>query len=480
LGKKHREDQAKNMRYLLIRIQNEAGADQGKSNIQNMKQNIELMNQFLKNMMSLRQDDMKHKLFGQPYFSLELIGEEELIKFVIGCPKDYLGYLEQSIGSFFPGCSVDHISMPKLLVEGKYATWGDIVYSKPFQLPVKTYEQFEADPMDSILSSFSKISYDETLAIQLIISPIDESFIRQQRQWLDEIKKGKKKGKGILGGVLGIFGEIFTNLSWGKPKEENKETPKEEKSHYNNQQSSDIDKKFDDELFEVGIKIFASSPSYDRANQVTQDMVRLFGQYSYSGLNSYKFKPLWQLQTFARSLVNRSLKNNISWFKTLSKPKGTLMSIKELSSLYHLPNSKFNKNPRIRWQNFKIVPAPDHLPSEGLLIGYNSYAGAHKEIRITDTDRFRHFYVLDKQERVKLLLYWWWQKTISSMVKDSLLLIPMEIFVSICWIISRKKELMIWFISTLPTSKIHLLSMYSRQKLLKKEMWWFQIWLICS
>lgn len=36
--------------------------------------------------------------------------------------------------------------------------------------------------MDSILSSFSKISYDETLAIQLIISPIDESFIRQQRQ----------------------------------------------------------------------------------------------------------------------------------------------------------------------------------------------------------------------------------------------------------------------------------------------------------
>jgi hypothetical protein len=189
LGKKHREEQAKNMRFLLVRVQNEAGADQGKSNIQNMKQNIELMNQFLKNMMSLRQEDLKHKYFGQPYISLELIGEEELIKFVIGCPKDYLGYLEQSIGSFYPGCSVDHISMPKLLEEGKYATGGDIVYSKGFQLPVKTYEQFEADPMDSILSSFSKIGYDETLAMQLIISPIDESFIRQQRQGLDGIKK---------------------------------------------------------------------------------------------------------------------------------------------------------------------------------------------------------------------------------------------------------------------------------------------------
>ena len=115
-----------------------------------------------------------------------------------------------------------------------------------------------------------------------------------------------------MGGIGSIFGEIASNLSGGNNKEDKKDSPKEEKSHYNNQQSSDIDKKFDDELFEVGIKIFASSPSYDRANQVIQDMVRLFGQYSYSGLNSFKFKALSQLSSFARSLVNRDLKNNIS------------------------------------------------------------------------------------------------------------------------------------------------------------------------
>jgi hypothetical protein len=62
LGERHRQYQAKNMRYLLIRIQNDV-ADSGKSTIQSMKQNIELMNQFLKNMMSLWQDDMRHKFF---------------------------------------------------------------------------------------------------------------------------------------------------------------------------------------------------------------------------------------------------------------------------------------------------------------------------------------------------------------------------------------------------------------------------------
>ncbi|MBP7007877.1 hypothetical protein KBB05_04090 [Patescibacteria group bacterium] len=44
-------------------------------------------------------------------------------------------------------------------------------------------------------------------------------------------------------------------------------------------------------------------------------------------------------------------------------PKKMIMSIKELSSLYHFPHSRFNKNPRIRRQKFKTVPAPDNLPN---------------------------------------------------------------------------------------------------------------------
>jgi len=123
------------------------------------------------------------------------------------------------------------------------------------------------------------------------------------------------------------------------------------------------------------MKVFAASPSYSRAEQIVQDMVRLFGQFTYSGLNSYKFKTLVDLNQFARELVSRSWKalqsDFLSVFKTKKK---TIMSIKELISLYHFPHSRFNKNPRIRRQKFKIVPAPDHLPQDGLLIGYNVYS----------------------------------------------------------------------------------------------------------
>jgi len=70
--------------------------------------------------------------------------------------------------------------------------------------------------------------------------------------------------------------------------------------------------------------------------------------------------------------------------------------MKELSSILHFPNSKFNRNPRIARQRYKIVPAPDNLPDDGILLGYNTYAGIKKEVRIrTDNDdRFRHVYIL--------------------------------------------------------------------------------------
>ena len=73
-----------------------------------------------------------------------------------------------------------------------------------------------------------------------------------------------------------------------------------------------------------------------------------------------------------------------------------IIGIKELSSIIHIPNAKFNRNPRISRQKYKIIPAPDNIPTEGILLGYNTYAGIKKEIRILsdNDDRMRHTYII--------------------------------------------------------------------------------------
>jgi hypothetical protein len=93
-------------------------------------------------------------------------------------------------------------------------------------------------------------------------------------------------------------------------------------------------------------------------------------------LNTLKFLKIKNedLDLFARNFVERIFYSQKSFINKILYPaKNNVLNIKELSSLIHFPHGRFNQNPRIAWQKFKIVPAPDDIPSEGIVVGYNNY-----------------------------------------------------------------------------------------------------------
>jgi hypothetical protein len=166
---------AAKLRFLHIKIPKKASeAEQKDSNIQSMKQNIEVMNQVLKNVSSLSNHGRYARWIGQPYCSIEVLVEKELIKYIVAVPEDYIETFEKFISSFYPGSVIDNIDQPKLCETGKYRAGASCVLSKSYHYPLKTYDSFEVDPMDSILASCSRIEYDEKLVIQCLISPLDE------------------------------------------------------------------------------------------------------------------------------------------------------------------------------------------------------------------------------------------------------------------------------------------------------------------
>ncbi len=394
------------LRYLQVKMLLEFQWDQSSksANIQNYKQNIEVMNQFLKNVVSIVGKDKNDKRYGDNYISLEIVWRSESIDFILWWPKKYLVYIEQNIWSFYPGCVVDYINQPKLLDEGMYANGGYITLAKKYQLPIKTYENFEVDPMDSIYSSFSKITKEEKLCVQYIVTPLDEALNNKNRKNIEDIKKGKIDPS-LWKQIWKFIISLFKHPDKEKDKKEDKKD--DDKYLYNSQQCSDIDKKIDEELFAVQIRVLATSSSPSRPDVMIDDITRSFAQYTYNGLNNLKLKKTTDLNSFMEDYITRScrfVKDNSFKFKYLFKSYynsnlniseyANVLGMKELSSLYHYPSTKFNKNPRIRYQKYKIVPAPDGLPSEWLLIGHNSYWWVNKEIRITDKDRFRHFYCI--------------------------------------------------------------------------------------
>jgi hypothetical protein len=186
---------ANNLRFLQIKMpKTESEMDKSNDAIQGMKQNIEIMNQVYKNFYAISSKKLVDRFFGQPSIACELIVEKEIIKFLLAVPVDYVETFEKIISSFYPGAVIDKIDQPKLLEAGKYMAGGHFVMTKDTAFPIKTYENFEADPMDSILASFARVAIDEKLILQVQVSPLSEKRQKRVRKKVEKIKKGGKGG----------------------------------------------------------------------------------------------------------------------------------------------------------------------------------------------------------------------------------------------------------------------------------------------
>lgn len=370
---------------MLIKIpRKESDLDHKNDTIQSMKQNIEIMNQVYKNFYSIYSGKYLDKHFAQNYLSLEMIVEKESIKFVLWCPKDYLDTFEKMISSFYPGSVIDRIDQPKMLDAGKFAAWWYFILSKDNPYPIKTYDSFEADPMDSILSWFSRVEWEEKLCLQILVSPLSEAWQKNLRKSIEWIKNWTKFSfSGIMDKLISWFGgENKNKESWSK-------------NWFSSQQLQDIDKKVEDEWFDVVVRALAVSHLPQRADKIINDLSRSFSQYNYIWLNSFVFLKAENIDKFLKHFVEKTFVRPLFTVKKfMFFIKSQILNIKELSWIYHYPHSRFNKNPRIRWQNFKIIPAPDNVPQEWILIWHNLFSWVKKEIRVKPEDRFRHFYII--------------------------------------------------------------------------------------
>jgi len=391
--KKHRYSQSQKIRFLQVRVPKNAVARssdiEASDHVSTMKDNIALMNQVYKNFYAISDPDLLKRRLWDNYISMEIVVENEVIKFFVWVPEDHLLTVQKMIASFYPWALVEITSQPKLLEAWKYMAWWEFTLTKDSVYPIKTYESFEADPMDSLLSAFSRVWKQEKVCFQILAEPLSEKWLKDMRKKWEKIKKNEKEW------LEKFLHDLFTSEK--KREEEKQKWDEKNKHNFSQQQLSDFDKKMDDELFKVKIKAIATSPEKDRPKKMLDDIARLCNQYNYLWLNTLKFEKVKNddLNLFARNFVERIFYTQKDFLNKIIHPaKNNVLNIKELSSLIHFPHGRFNQNPRLAWQKYKIVAAPDDLPSDWILVGYNDFGGVRRELRVTDEDRFRHIYIL--------------------------------------------------------------------------------------
>ena len=324
-------------------------------------------------------------LLGRNHITYEIAALGGKINFYVSAPRRLKDLLEKQIHSQYPKASIEesgdyNIFQPNYKTKGGY-----IKLAKKNFLPLKTYQKLEADPLNAIANSLSKVQEDEGAAIQVLFRPAKSSWVKKGRSMARKMKRGKKSIEEAGGGVIGsTIGTIVHATRPAVEKKEQQQSVHQMLTPETEETLKAIDEKASKLGFEVLIRVIVSAATEEAADSHFRNISSAFTQYTAPSMNKFYTRLPKKKKRFITNFIFRNFAPIMN---------RSILNTEELSSIYHLP-TKFTETPNINWLLAKDAPPPPDLPKEGILLGKSSYRGEEMQIRIQDDDRRRHTYVI--------------------------------------------------------------------------------------
>jgi len=371
---------ALNMSLFLISVPRESSQTGSGQPQQSEKDIISVMEQLYSSFTNLHAKGWNKFLYGEPYLSLEIgvhhIGEE--IHFYMAVPRSYEQIFEKQVNSFFPTAQVERIKDYNIFNPQGVSLAGIFRLKNNPILPFKTYQMLQADPLGGLATAFSKLQKEgEGAAIQILIRPTHQDGLRKLAQ-----KTAKEMQSGFN------FSKALS-LAKNSPKksktgEQELERPKAI-TPFEAEVVKGIQDKASKPLFDTNIRIIVSADNEARAGQLLNELSGAFVQFSSNEMNSFQLSKLTG-GSLEKLLFNYS-------FRLFDNSQTALLSSEEVTSLFHFPLGT-TLSPRIKFLKSKPSEPPSNLPQEGIILGKNIFRGVESPIRMTKSDRRRHFYLL--------------------------------------------------------------------------------------
>ncbi|MEK7529042.1 MAG: type IV secretion system DNA-binding domain-containing protein [Patescibacteria group bacterium] len=388
------------MVFLKVQIPRKEGKDDRESEKdqfstgKDFKEIVGVMSQFYEALNSIFEEDFKYHFIGQDFFSCEYAVIDEQVYQYIVAPRELVPLIEKQLTSFYPDCYIEEVEDYNIFKPGAKVASCYMKLVKNSIFPIRTHQRMNQDPLNGILNVLSKLSKNEGAAIQIIMRPIADGWQDKGRKTAEDIFAHKAEftwwnplswfGTLFRLTVHGVEGENFSE-NWDTNKGATRTTP------LTDEQVKAIEEKNTKHGYECVIRLVASGPNLREAKNQLVNLRSAFAQFATTDNNAL-MKTKWHSNSaLVRNFILRTLWRN--WTQRIGNGI-MILSSDELASLFHLPNSMFNRSHALAWQKFKLSPAPDNLPSEGILLGHNIYRGVKREIRMKREDRFRHFYVI--------------------------------------------------------------------------------------
>lgn len=261
------------------------------------------------------------------------------IQYFIRVPDSDTVLIKQHLLSYLPGISV---SVNQNTPEVAISSVTNYKLSNHYAYPLKNHiELLDHDPLAYITGALAKPSADEHLIFQMVVSPTKNNLNPAHLQAISETNK-----------------DLFQQ----------------------------IQRKSTQSLFKTAIRLSVSGTAnpHNRRHNLTSAL---------ASLSNGTFQSLSPIKYFNFSTLNNFLLSH----RLLNPFNNAILSVNEISDLYHFPTSIKGKTEDLQKQHAKQLPAPTSLKQSqnlDIIFAKNVYGGSVTDIGISLEERRRHMYIL--------------------------------------------------------------------------------------
>ncbi|EKD99398.1 MAG: hypothetical protein ACD_22C00267G0003, partial [uncultured bacterium] len=180
---------------------------------------------------------LKEDSSDQEHFSFEMCANgADGIKFYAAIPQPILKFVESQIYAQYPTCSIRVVPdyTQASLQDGDYEI-SYINLTKDQYLPIKTFRDFEIDPLSAITAALSSVFGEEKIWFQVLAKPVADGWQKPGYDYINAVRTGTTKAapgaiesfakvvfKEMIDIIIGIFTSFFTAPTESKAKDAGK------------------------------------------------------------------------------------------------------------------------------------------------------------------------------------------------------------------------------------------------------------------
>jgi len=362
--------------------------------------------------LSIKDKLLRHKNI----LSFEIVStRSDGIRFIICLPKNKLSSLTQQLVSYFPDIKFKQIKdyLPKDINpdEVSLLEFKQLGY---FAYPLADKSELSIhDPLSYIVGSMTKLSPDELISFQIVMSPASKRVAINAREKL--ISDGVTKKRSILSlparfiykvvkvSLKVLFATIYAVLSMfgGGPRyslykrrfNQNKLNPLTDEDK---RIIKTIHSKLNQPLFYVDIRGLIKLKDESSITERKEGLIA-----SLSSFNEMGYQEIGVRKSLLPSLSNKySLYKYRHRLPSIVEFLSGILSVSELSSIYHFPYGDRNKTENLVRSLSKTLPATisakqhEDSGSFDVILGKNYHHGSETSIGLTQEERQRHVYII--------------------------------------------------------------------------------------